>query len=244
MSLRNRCFNPLLVAVLITVLFSPLSAFAWGDPKVDDSATTKKLESLPYRKGPKPTVTIYQFNSTVSEISPASLTDMFTTALIKSHTFAVLERQRLEESVYREKQLNQQGMTKGDVAQHRLTGSDYIFVGTVTEANAQASRTGTAATYKGLGVEASGEKAEIGLDVRVLDARTGAVLDAVNVRKKVKEGGFSVSGVGSFLSRMTKGKVRGGDVGLSHDAKEGIDKALRACIEEAVYELAKRYGGS
>ncbi|RME52189.1 MAG: hypothetical protein D6790_18890, partial [Caldilineae bacterium] len=111
-----------------------------------------------------------------------------------------------------------------------------------TEANAQASRTGTAATYKGLGVEASGEKAEIGLDVRVLDARTGAVLDAVNVRKKVKEGGMSISGVGSFINRMSGGRFGSADVGVARDSKEGIDKALRACIEEAVYELARRYG--
>jgi len=242
MAFRNLWSGPLIAAALVAVLLSPQSGFGWGEPEVDDSATTRKLESLPYRKGPKPTVTIYQFNSTVPEISPASATDMFTTALIKSHTFAVLERQRLDESVYREKQLNQQGMTTGDTAQHRLTGADYIFVGTVTEANAQASRTGTAATYKGLGIEMSGEKAEIGLDIRVLDARTGAVLDAVNVRKKVKEGGFSVSGVGSFLRSFTKTDLKGADVGLARDTKEGIDRALRECIEEAIYELARRYG--
>ncbi len=242
MNHRFRFFVLLLATSIAASFFSPAPAYSWGEPEVDDSATTRKLESLPHRKGPKPTVTIYQFNSTVPEISPASATDMFTTALIKSHTFAVLERQRLDESVYREKQLNQQGMTTGDTAQHRLTGSDYIFVGTVTEANAQASRTGTAATYKGLGIEASGEKAEIGLDVRVLDAKTGAVLDAVNVRKAVKEGGFSVSGVGSFLRKMTKSKLKGADIGLARDTKEGVDKALRACIEEAIYELARRYG--
>ncbi len=233
----------LFVGLLVATVLLPGGVLAWGnDPKVDDSPTTRKLESLPVRKGPKPTVTIYQFNSTVPEISPASATDMFITALIKSHTFAVLERQRLEESVYREKQLNQQGMTTGDTARQRLTGADYIFVGTVTEANAQASRTGVAGTFRGLGLESSGEKAEIGLDIRVLDARTGAVLDAVNVRKEVKEGGFSISGVGSLLSGLTKKSLKGADVGLARDSKEGIDKALRACIEEAIYELARRYG--
>lgn len=233
---------PSMILLAAMALLLLLGGCLESEPMVDHSVTSRKLESLPYNRGPKPTVTIYQFNSTVPEISPASLTDMFTTTLVKSHSFAVMERQRLEESVYREKQLNQQGMTTGNVAQSRLSGADYIFVGTVTEANAQASRTGTAATYKGLGLETSGEKAEIGLDVRVLDARTGAVLDAVNVRKKVKEGGMSVSGVGSFINRMTGGKLGSADVGIARDSKEGIDKALRACIEEAVYELARRYG--
>lgn len=187
-------------------------------------------------------VTIYEFKSQVPEVSPQSATDMFMTALVKTRTFAVLERQRLEESVYREKQLNQQGMTTGDAANYRLAGADYIFVGTVTEANATASRTGMAGSYKGLGVETSGEDAEIGLDIRVLDARTGAVLDAVNTRKKISEGGVSVSGIGSFLRSVTGKKVPGGDVSVAHDSKEGVDKALRECIEEAVNELAKRWG--
>jgi len=191
---------------------------------------------------PRKTVTIYEFKSQVAEISPQSATDMFMTALVKTRTFAVLERQRLEGSVYREKQLNQQGRSTGNAANSRLTGADYIFVGTVTEANASASKTGVAGSFKGLGIEKSGETAEIGLDVRVLDARTGAVLDAVNTRKEVSEGGFSVSGVGSFLHSMLGNKVPGGNLGVSHDSKDGIDKALRECIEEAVNKLAKRWG--
>ncbi|MDF1581408.1 MAG: CsgG/HfaB family protein [Desulfuromonadales bacterium] len=213
-----------------------------SNPEVDHSYTSRRLESMPAQAGPKKTVTIYQFESSVPEISANAATDMFTTALIKSHSFLVLERQRLEESVYREKQLNQQGMTTGDAAQHQLTGAEYIFVGTVSEANATASRTGVAGSYRGLGVETSGEKGEIGLDVRILDARTGAVIDAVNTRKKVSEGGVSVSGIGSFMRSVTGKKIKGADAGVAHDQKEGIDKALRACIEEAIHEIAARYG--
>ncbi len=188
------------------------------------------------------TVTIYEFKSQVAEISPQSATDMFMTALVKTRKFAVLERQRLDESVYREKELNQQGMTTGDAANHQLAGADYVFVGTVTEANAQSGRTGVGGSYKGLGVEKSGETAEIGLDIRVLDAKTGAVLDAVNVRKGVDEGGFSVSGIGSFFRSVTGKKVPGADASISHDSKDGVDKALRECIEEAVNEIAERWG--
>lgn len=210
--------------------------------EVDRSVSSRRLQSLPQQTGPKKTVTIYKFESSVPEISANAATDMFTTALIKSRSFLVLERQRLEESVYQEKRLNQQGMATGDAAQHQLTGAEYIFVGTVSEANATASRTGVAGTYKGLGVETSGGKGEIGLDVRVLDSRTGAVLDAVNVRKKVSEGGVSVSGVGSFMRSMTGKNLKGADVGVAHDRKEGIDTAIRACIEEAVREIAGRWG--
>jgi len=206
------------------VLFAAASAWSWGTP--------------PGERPPKKTVTIYQFDSTVPEVSPASGTDMFTTALIKTNAFDVLERQRLDESVYQEKQLNQSGMTTGDVAQYRLTGADFIFMGVITEANAQADKSGVAGTYKGVGVETSGEHAAIGLDVRVLDAKTGKVLDSVNVRKKISEGGFSLSGLGRLLGKKRR---KGANLGVTHDRKEGVDKALRDCIDEAVQSLVSRY---
>ncbi len=215
---------PLILAACM-VLFSTAPAWSWGTPP----------EELPPRK----TVTIYQFDSTVPEISPASATDMFMTALIKTRAFDVLERQRLDESVYQEKQLNQGGTTTGDVAQHRLTGADFIFVGVITEANAQSERTGMAGTYDGVGMETSGEKAEIGLDVRVIDAKTGKVLDAVNVRKTISESGHSISGLGKRL--FGKKTLKGANLGIASDKKESIDKALRDIIEEAVNMLVSRY---
>lgn len=239
----GKVYAKVFAMLLVGVFLSVMGCVMESAPVVDNSATSRKLANLPAHQGPRKTVTIYEFKSEVPEISAQSSTDMFTTALVKSHTFLVLERQRLEESVYREKQMNQQGMTTGGVGNKQLTGADYIFVGVVTEANPTDSRTGVAGTFKGLGVEKSGEKGEIGLDVRVLDAATGAVMDAINVRKKISEGGYSVSGLGGFINSVSGGKLGSADASVSHDRKEGVDKALRACMEEAVYQLASRYGG-
>lgn len=216
------------VFVLLAVLLFSVSAIS----------AEQQMEGGSSRK----VVTIYQFKSEVPEVSAASATDMFITALVKTRAFAVLERQRLEESVYLEKQLNQQGATTGGAGDVQLTGADYIFVGTITEANATKKRSGIAGTFKGLGVESSGTVAEIGIDVRVLDARTGAVLDAVSARKEIKEGGMSISGVGSFLRSVTGRALPGGDVNLARERKEGVDRALREVIEEAVNILAQRWG--
>ncbi|VAX14647.1 hypothetical protein MNBD_GAMMA24-2616 [hydrothermal vent metagenome] len=232
------------IGILVSVLILfPAYAMA-GDAHTDHSATSQRLENLKSAAGAKPKVTIYQVKSTVPEVSQASATDMFITALVKSHRFLVMERQRLDESVYREKQLNQQGRTTGQVAEKRMTGADYIFVATITEANSDAGSSGFAGTIGGLGLESSGKDAEIGMDVRILDASSGAVIDAVNVSKKVEQSGMSVSGVGSFLSSMVGIDTKGADVNVSRDSKEGVDKALRALMEQAVYELAKRYGGN
>jgi curli biogenesis system outer membrane secretion channel CsgG len=229
---------------IVILLGTILSAWGWGneEPKLDDSATTEKLESLPRVEGNRKVVTIYEFRSSVAEVSAAAATDMFTTALIKSGTFAVAERERLNQGVALEKQLNAQGQTTGAVAQSQLIGAEYIFEGTVSEANAQAGKTGVAGVFKGLGIETSGEKATIGIDVRVVSAATGQVLDSVNVRKPIKAGGFSVSGVGAFAQKLTGKNLEGADVNVGHEGREGVDEALRSCIEEAVYQLVKRYG--
>lgn len=245
--MRNRKHPLVLAAITVFVLCTFAvsgTAYGWGEraPKVDDSVTSKKLESLPRRTGDRMAVTIYRFRSTVPEIGADNATDMFITALIKSGAFRVLERQQMNEGLMTEKELNAQGMTTGDTSERLLTGADYIFEGAITEANPDESRTGLGGTFRGLGVETSGAKAEIGLDIRVVDARTGEVLDAVNVRKKIKEGGFSVKGIGSFAQSFTKKKLMGADASIAREKKEGIDKALRACIEEAIYELVSRYG--
>jgi curli biogenesis system outer membrane secretion channel CsgG len=240
----NKVLVKIASVTLAVLLGTVLTAWGWGneDPQLDNSATTEKLESLPRVEGDRKVVTIYEFRSSVPEVSSAAATDMFTTALIKSGTFAVAERQRLNQGVALEKQLNAMGQTTGTVAQSQLAGAEYIFEGTVSEANSQASKTGLGGVFKGLGVEKSGEKATIGIDVRVVSAATGEVLDSVNVRKPVKSGGFSVSGVGAFAQKLTKKNLNGADVNIGHEGREGVDEALRACIEEAVYQLVKRYG--
>ena len=213
-----------------------------GGPIVDDSSTSKKLQSLPRRKGERKVVTIYEFRSSVPEVSAEAGTDMFTTALIKCGEFAVAERHRLEEGVMVEGQLNAQGLTTRDISDQRLVSADYIFEGTISEANPSETKAGMGGSVRGLGVEASGEQAVIGLDIRVVDARTGLVLDAINVRKPVKQSGFSARGVGAFVQSFTKKSLQGADVSFAKDRKEGVDQALRACIEEGIYQLVRRCG--
>jgi curli biogenesis system outer membrane secretion channel CsgG len=236
------CFSPRVTCVILLILTLFIGGWGNEDPKKDDSSTSKKLESLPRAKGQRAIVTIYEFRSSVTEVSAAAATDMFMTALVKSGAFAVAERQRLNEGVMLEKQLNSQGQTTGNTANQQLAGAAYIFEGTVSEANASESKTGIGGTLKGLGVETSGEKAVIGLDIRVVDAGSGLLLDAINVRKPVKQSGFSVKGIGSFFKNVTGHKTEGGDLSVAREKKEGVDRALRACIEQAIYELVQRYG--
>lgn len=226
--------------LLVVVLVSGCMA---SSPKVDDSATSRKLENMPRPAGERPVVAIYKFRSSVRGVSGDAATDMFSTALIKSGQFAVAERARLNEGVMKEKQLNAQGMSTGDAANYQLAGAKYIFEGVVSEVNADKSSTSVGGKVRGLGVQTQGAAGSIGIDVRVIDARNGVVLDAINVRKDVKQRGVGVSGVGSFVQSVTKKNTMGADVNAKTSSKEGVDEALRECIEETIYQLATRYGG-
>lgn len=243
--MKRRIFENGLAGAHLLLAAALLVAGCASAPVVDDSTTTKKLDRLKSKQAwgaEKKVVTIYKFRSAVPEMHGENATDMFTTALVKSGAFAVAERQRLNDGVMAERQMNAQGLTSGSSSQSKLAGADYIFEGALTEANANKSKTGASGTVKGLGLEGSGAKAEIGLDVRVVDARTGVVLDAVNVRKPVKQGGLSVSGIGAFAQSFTKKNLQGADLNLASEHKEGVDRAVRECIEEAIHELVSRYG--
>jgi curli biogenesis system outer membrane secretion channel CsgG len=83
----------------------------------------------------------------------------------------------------------------------------------------------------------------IGLDVRIVDAHTGLVVDAVNVVKKIEAGTTGISGVGNLLNAIP-GVRRNLPVPVDAESrssrKEGVDRALRETINVAVAELARR----
>ena len=190
-------------------------------------------------------VTIYEMRSSIHEIAPRAATDMFTAALFKSKKFRVLERQRITEGVARERDLNGQGITTGDIATKKVKGASVIFEATISEVNAGASSGETGISIAGMQIGAANASDSLGIDVRVLDASNGEVLDVINVRKKLKSSSSAVSGVGALLDNVlaVKGKSTGGftpELSNKSSSREGVDETLRALIEDAVNTLAQR----
>ena len=220
------------------------------EPVVQTSTSSSALKSL----GAKPleqrvAVTIYEFHGGSPNVSVAAATDMFTNALIESGQFRVVERQRLAQGVLIEKQLNAAGQTTGAVAQKQLRGAQYIFEGTVSEANAGESQKQGGINVGGLNLGGGKNKDSIAVDVRVLDADTGDVLDSVSVSKALDGNTAGVSGTAALVGTLAamRGKVANPltpDVSYQTSHQEGVDKALRACIESAVLALIKRTGNS
>jgi curli biogenesis system outer membrane secretion channel CsgG len=232
-----------LLLLIFLVIIIALPAFG-----IEQLSTQERNESqssgsgeLKVKPGRKKVATIYEFRSRVPGITSRDATDMFTTALVKSGAFAVAERQQLQKGVEREKQLKTSGKATGKSKGSMLTGADYIFEGTVSEVNTNESKDQTSLSLKGMNVDLSANADCIGLDVRVIEANTGKVIEAVNVRKQIESSGSGISGVGNVLKSLT-GKVSNiiPDVNIKKAKKNSLDKALRECIEEAVYKISER----
>jgi curli biogenesis system outer membrane secretion channel CsgG len=246
MACAIRIVPAFLATLIVALALTPGAARADSDPVVDQSRSTQRLNALPRSAGAKKVVTIYDFRSSVGELPARGATDMFTTALIKSGSFAVAERNRMNEGVMLERQLNGSGLTTGTAASKKLAGADYIFEGTISESNQGARQTNNGVSIGGMNVQSATNVDEIGIDVRIIDASSGLVLDSVNVRKRIESSQSGVSNVGSLLGAVAS--MRGRNIPIPVDAnvssgrKESLDKALRACIETAVLELVTRYG--
>lgn len=220
------------------------AAHAQTPARVDDSASSRELGAVARTPGARTIVAIHELRSAVPEVPVGAAQEMFVTALVKSGAFAVAERQRLAEGVMRERALQQGGVTNAPVA-GQVAGARYLFEVVVSEANRGAADNASNVRIGGMTVGAGKSADMIGLDVRMVDVQSGLVVDAVNTVKAVESGTSQVSGVGNLLGslRALQGKAMKVDVDADHRSsrKEGVDRALRACIEVAVAELARRW---
>ncbi len=116
--------------------------------------------------------------------------DMLTTALVKTDKFDVIERDRME-AILAEQSMGDFGVTDGYSNLH-LTGLDYVVIGAIT----QYGVTEEVAGFGGFGT--AKKKANMAVDVRVLDAENGTVTIAESVSVDADGSrGFAVEGVGA-----------------------------------------------
>jgi curli biogenesis system outer membrane secretion channel CsgG len=240
--MRTCHFLPTVLAVALVAGCADVPASA--PAVVNGDASARALAALPALKGDRVSVAIYEFRSTVTEIPARGSTDLFTTALVRSGQFRVIERARINEGVVREKQMNASGLTKGDNATQLLTGARYIFEGAITEANTSETARNGGITVAGMQVGGGRNRDVIGIDVRIVDAATGEILDVVTVRKPILGDAFNVSGVGNLVATAMAAKGRNTafvpDVQYDQQRKQSLDVALRDAIDQAVVTLAQR----
>jgi curli biogenesis system outer membrane secretion channel CsgG len=213
-------------------------------------AGSKQRPTLPRKSGDaRVAVAIYEFTSNLPEISPRGATEQFKTALVQSGQFRVVERAKLDRGVVREKQMNAAGQTTGSTSQQQLRGAEYIFEAEITELGSGTRTSSNGVNIGGLQVGGARNNDEFGIDISIVDANTGDVVDAISVRKRLKGTARSVGGIGALINRVRAEKGKGGvayspEVQHQSTSKDNFDAVLREAIEEAVYELAKRFDAS
>jgi len=218
-----------------------------SEPVVDDGATSRALKKLPRPEGEKVPVAIHEFTSESPDINARLATDMFTTALVKSGQFAVLERARLSQGVAKERQMASAGETSGTATPGSHRAARYVFEAVLTEVNPAAKAGQTNVTVGGAQLGGATNADVIGIDVRIIDVETSEVVDSVNVRKAIQSSSHEVSGLGSLANNLLGNRLGATERQLAPDAshagsrKESVDQALRSCIEAAVLAVAKRF---
>ena len=144
-----------------------------------------------------------------------ALPDMITTALMQTRRFELVERQRVNEAL-REMGLGEAGITEGGTAQRlgTLVGADFILLGTITQASLDERDVATA------GIRTSVQEMRMGVDIRIIDAKTGQIRTAetvsqsrtrsenVQVQGSVATGGRSTGIVGDVMRDVANEVIR------------------------------------
>ena len=162
----------------------------------------------------KPVVSIADFKKTVAigwwggQVG-RDMADMLANELMGTKQFRVVERQKIG-AVLAEQDLAASGrIKKGTGAKTgELTGAQYMITGAVTAYQENVADTGGGLSFKGIKLGGSKGKAYIAVDIRVIDASTGEVVDSRTVEANSSKGGvrlgFFKSGVGGNFNTKKK----------------------------------------
>ena len=180
--------------------------------------SVREAQMAPYN-GPKQRVAVSSFSGGPAGIG-TGLTDMLMDSLVNTNRFIVLERERLHE-VTEEQDLSNSGRFKKETAvpMGQMEGAQLLVRGSVTE---------FATDCKGGSIiVASSKTACIAINLRIIDAATGRVVNATTV-----EGTSNNTGVGLVYTSPSL------PIGLGAYSKTPMEAAMRNCIETAVQYIA------
>jgi curli biogenesis system outer membrane secretion channel CsgG len=177
----------------------------------------------------------YNTSSSISIPMPSDfgsgLTEMLTTALIKSNRFIVIERKAIQD-LQSEAMLASSGMVNPDTAikPGSLLGAQAMIRGAVTEYSYKKSSTGSGAVFgQTVGLQRNTLEAMVAIDVRIYDAATGQILDSVRADGKAKSS-----------ENTANVEVGNNKLSTSNFSSTPLGAASREAIEKAVKFICDR----
>lgn len=175
----------------------------------------------------KPTIGVAEFKNETSASwfsggTGRELSGMLANELASTEKFRLVERSKLN-SVLEEQELGASGRVDRSTAAKigKLTGAQYLVMGTVTSYDEQSRGTGGGLSFRGISVGGRHDEAYIAVDVRVVDTTTGEVVHTRTIEARSDSYGINGS--------VYRGGW-GGDLGHYENTPAG--KAIRACLME------------
>jgi curli biogenesis system outer membrane secretion channel CsgG len=210
---------------LALILALPLAGCYGSSATVVDTGpapTVQQAQAAPAH-GPQKRIAVSAFEYRAGKGSSAigdGMSDMLTNALFNTGKFIVLERERLDE-VMDEQDLAASGRFKQETAapMGQLEGAELLIRGSVIQFEPKCKG--------GSAILISGNQACMAINVRIVDAATGRVVNATTV-----EGTSADNRVGILFPAGSL------PIGLGAYSNTPMEKAIRNCIEAAVQHIA------
>lgn len=177
----------------------------------------------------KPRIGVLRFSNNTrahwwSGSAANEMQDLLINELASTKSFRILERTELKSAIS-EQQLSESGLVESSsrIKAGRIKGAQYLVAATVS-AYEESGDEGGGINYRGFSFGGSKKTAYIAVDLKVIDAETGEIIDSRTIEATSTSGGMSVSG--------PSGLVPGLSGSLGRQAKTPTGKAIRGCIIE------------
>jgi curli biogenesis system outer membrane secretion channel CsgG len=212
-----------LVLVLTLLAAGCMGSTATVVSSTGNSPTITQAQMEPYN-GPKQRIAVTGFDFRAGQGSREigeGMTDMLTDSLFNTGRFIVVERERLSD-VTSEQDLSNSGRFRQDTAAPigQLEGAQLLIRGSITQFEPNCKG--------GSVLLASAKEACMAINLRILDAATGRVVNATTV-----QGTSSSGSVGLIFTGGTSLPI-----GLGAYSHTPMEQAIRQCIEAAVQFIA------
>jgi curli biogenesis system outer membrane secretion channel CsgG len=239
-------FRSITLAVIVSAsLVAGCSTGGGPVAKLPEGVLSAPIQSV---KGPKRAVAVGTF-TTLGSVSEkygdwdvgGGMGAMLTTALVESKRFLVVERAQLQQ-ILTELQLKGEGVVSKDTGPElqQLHGAQIFIFGAVTEFGDAFTGSGVSGSISGKPTKSGAEGGSISrektagkikMDIRVVDATTGAVLTSFVVEEPI-------------MNKALDASIDAGDfsVGGNRFMHTPIGEAARKAITKAVQEVASVAG--